>query len=235
MSDRRRLPVAVTAAGLAVAIVASAWVVVTSAFFDIQKIDVRGNRRLSDRQIVGLSGARLGSNLITLSLDRIRRSLMGSPWIASADAIRSLPSTLVIDVRERSAVAWVRDPGGYAALAGDGVVVERGTDTPQGLVALGTAGSSTPVGERSRGLGVPLRVVASLDTSIRRMVEEARLAGNEVELLLTGGARVLYGTAESLRAKNAALASMLRYARRNQLEVDYLDVRSPAAPALKPV
>jgi hypothetical protein len=137
-------------------------------------------------------------------------------------------------VTERSAVAWVRDPGGYAALAGDGIVVDRGTGSPEGLVSLGSTGSSVPVGRRVRGLDAQLRVTASLDPALRRTVEEAKVVGDEVELLLAEGAKVLYGEAESLSAKNAALASMLRYARTNQIEIEYLDVRSPGAPALRP-
>jgi cell division protein FtsQ len=212
----------------------SAWVVVTSAFFDIQRIDVRGNRRLSDRDVVSLSGARLGTNLLTLPVEKIRRSLLRSPWIASAEPTRSLPSTLILHVTERSAVGWVRDPGGYAALAADGIVVERGTVSPEGLVALGSTESSVAVGRRMEGVAAQLRVAASLAPGLRRTVEKATADGGEVELLLAGGARVLYGEAESLREKNAALASMLRYARRNQIEIEYLDVRSPGAPALRP-
>jgi cell division protein FtsQ len=235
VNGRQRVPGAVTAIVAVLAIGIAAWVVVTSALFDIHKIDVRGNRRLSDGQVARLSGARIGSNLLTLPLGKVRRSLLRSPWIASAEAVRSLPSTLVLHVTERSAVAWVRDPSGYAALAGDGVVVERGTESPEeGLVSLGSKGSSTPVGRRVMGLDAQLRVTASLDPVFRRTVEEATVDGKEVELLLAGGTKVLYGEAESLKAKNAALSSMLRYARQNQIEVEYLDVRSPTAPALRP-
>jgi cell division protein FtsQ len=230
----RRVPRPVTAIAAVLAIGISAWVVATSALFDIQKIDVRGNRRLSDGEVVNLSGVRLGRNLLTVPLEKIRGSLMRSPWIASADAIRSLPSTLVLRVTERSAVAWVGDPEGYAALAGDGVVVDRGTGSPEGLVSLGKTGSSTPVGRRVRGLVAQLRVTASLNPVLRRTVEAAKVVGDEVQLLLVGGAKVLYGEAESLGAKNAALASMLRYARKNQIQIEYLDVRSPGAPALRP-
>jgi cell division protein FtsQ len=222
--------VAVVAVGVA------AWVVARSPFFDINTIEVRGNRQLSERQVVTLSGARTGENLLTLSLDEIRRSLMRSPWVAAAEVTRSLPSTLVLRVRERSAVGWVQDPGGWAAVAGDGIVVHRGTGaTPDGLISLGTTTSSVSVGGRADGMDDVLRVAASLTPGLRRTVEEARSVGGEIELVLEEGARVLYGEAESLRAKNAALASMLRYARNNQIEIDYLDVRSPAAPALKPV
>jgi cell division protein FtsQ len=230
----RRVPRAVTAIVAVLAIGISAWVVATSALFDIQKIDVRGNRRLSDGEVVSLSGVRLGRNLLTVPLEKIRGSLMRSPWIASADAIRSLPSTLVLRVTERSAVAWVGDPEGYAALGGDGVVVDRGTGSPEGLVSLGKTGSSIPVGRRVRGFVAQLRVTASLTPVLRRTVEAAKVVGDEVELLLVGGAKVLYGEAESLGAKNAALASMLRYARKNQIQIEYLDVRSPGAPALRP-
>lgn len=234
MDPSRRVPRAVTAAVAVLVLGISVWVVVTSAFFDIQKIEVRGNHRLSDGQVVSLSGARLGSNLLTVPMEKVRRSLLRSPWIDTADVSRSLPSTLVLEVGERAAVAWVSDPEGYAALAPDGTVVERGIGMPEGLVSLGTSTSSIPVGGRTSELQVPLRVAASLSPTLRRTVEEAKIVGDEVELLLAGGAKVLYGEADSLREKNAALASMLRYARKNQIEVAYLDVRSPSAPALKP-
>lgn len=218
-----------------VAVGVAAWVVVTSPFFDVETIEVRGNRQLSHRQVVTLSGARTGENLLTLSLDEIRRSLMRSPWVAAAEATRSLPSTLVLRVRERWPVGWVKDPSGWAAVAGDGIVVQRGTGvTPDGLISLGTTTSSVSIGGRADGLDGLLRVAASLTPGLRRTVDEARTVGDRIELVLEDGARVLYGDTESLRAKNAALASMLRYARNNQIEIEYLDVRSPAAPALKP-
>jgi cell division protein FtsQ len=234
VNDRRPVPRSVTATLAVLALGISAWVVITSAIFDIQRIDVRGNRRLSDEELVRLSGAETGANLIMIPLGEIRRSLLRSAWIESADASRSLPSTLVLRVIERTAVGWVRDRGGYLVLAGDGVVVGRGTGAPEGLVSLGATRSSIPVGRRIAGLEAQLRVASSLPPSLRRSVEEAKAVGDEIELSLAGGASVLYGTVESLRAKNAVLASMLRYARRNQIEVDYLDVRSPGAPALKP-
>lgn len=234
MNDRRQVPKAVTAIVAVLALGVSAWVVFTSPLFHINTIEVRGNRQLSDYEVVQLSGAHTGSNLLTVSLEKTRLSLMRSPWIASAEATRSLPSTLVLQVRERAAVAWLRDPGGWAAVAGDGIVVERGTGAPDGLVSLGSTPTSLAVGARAAGLDGPLRVAASLTPALRRTVEEASSVGKEIELLLEDGAKVLYGEAESLGAKNAALTSMLRYARKNQIEIEYLDVRSPAAPALRP-
>lgn len=86
-----------------------------------------------------------------------------------------------------------------------------------------------------RGIRAPLTVASSLTPKLRSAVAEARAVGDEVELLLDGGAKIYYGEPALLRAKNAAIDSMLRYAGKQGLEIEYLDVRSPAAPALKPI
>jgi cell division protein FtsQ len=224
-----------TAAIAVVAVVLSLWVVARSAVFQIQRIDVLGNRRLTDGEIARRSGIRLRSNLLTVPLDEVERSLLRSPWIAGAEASRSLPSTLVIQVQERSPVAWVHDPNGYAVVAPDGMVIDRRVHLPEELVALGASPVSVPVGGRMRGIRAPLTVASSLTPKLRSAVAEARAVGDEVELLLDGGAKIYYGEPALLRAKNAAIDSMLRYAGKQGLEIEYLDVRSPAAPALKPI
>jgi cell division protein FtsQ len=235
MIQRRRVRPALTAAVAVVAVVLSLWVVTTSAFFHVQRIDVRGNRRLSDGEIVRRSGIRLRSNLLAVPLEEVERSLLHSPWIARADASRSFPSTLVLRVRERSPVAWVHDPNGYAVIASDAIVIDRRAHLPAGLVALGASAVSVPVGGRIRGIRASLTVASSLTPKLRSGVEEARVVEDEVELLLDGGAKVYYGEPALLRAKNAAIASMLRYAGKHDIEIAYIDVRSPTAPALKPI
>ncbi len=223
-------------AAIAVAVVVlSLWVVTTSAFFHIQRIDVRGNRRLTDGEIVRRSGIRLRTNLLAVPLEEVERLLLRSPWIARADASRSLPSTLVLRVKERTPVAWVQDPNGYAVIAPDAVVIDRRADLPEGLVALGASPASVPVGGRIPGILDPLTVASSFTPKLRNAIEEARVVGDEVELLLDGGAKIYYGEPALLRAKNAAIASMLRYAGKNDIEIAYIDVRSPTAPALKPI
>jgi cell division protein FtsQ len=235
MKRGRKVPTPVTAALAVLAVVISIWVVTTSAFFQVQRIDVRGNRRLTDQEIIRRSGIRLGSGILSLPLEEVERSLLRIPWIATVDASRSLPSTLVVRVTERSPVAWVHDTEGYAVLAGDGTVVDRRAQLPQGLVALGASPAPVPVGGRIRGILAPLTVASSVTPKLRSSIEEARAVGDDVELLLDGGAKVYYGKPALFRAKNAAIASMLRYAEKHDIQVAYLDVRSPTAPALKPV
>jgi cell division protein FtsQ len=225
----------VTAAIAVVAGVLAFWVVARSAFFQIERIEVRGNRRLTDGEIVRSAGVRPRSNLLTVPLEEVERSLLRSPWIARAEASRSLPSTLVLRVKERSPVAWVHDPNGYAVIAPDAMVIDRRARLPEGLVALGASPVSVPIGGRMQGILAPLTVASSLRPKLRSGVEEARAVGGEVELLLEGGAKIYYGEPALLREKNAAIDSMLRYAGKHGIEIAYIDVRSPAAPALKPI
>lgn len=71
----------------------------------------------------------VGRDLVALDLDEARRDLEALPWIEGASLAKQLPSTLVIRVRERVAVAFVSRHGHLEYLAGDGRLMgpfERG-------------------------------------------------------------------------------------------------------------
>ncbi len=65
-----------------------------------------------------------GDNVFAASLDDATRALLADPWIASADAHRVLPHTLVIDVREHVPAAIV-DLGGLYLVEADGHPFKR--------------------------------------------------------------------------------------------------------------
>ena len=82
--------------------------VTTSPRFAITAIEVNGNQVVSDDQLRSAVPARLGDNVFSIDLDEVVREVHGNPWIASANAHRVLPHTLVIDVREHVAAALVQ-------------------------------------------------------------------------------------------------------------------------------
>jgi cell division septal protein FtsQ len=53
----------------------------------------------------------VGDNVFTADLGDVTAKLRGEPWIASADARRVLPDTIVIDVREHQPAIAVALPG----------------------------------------------------------------------------------------------------------------------------
>ena len=77
-----------------------------TVFFQVEEIQVNGNRRYTQEEIIAATGVRLGDNLYGLNKSKISGDLLHKlPYIEGANIRRSLPSTLVIHVNELGAAA----------------------------------------------------------------------------------------------------------------------------------
>lgn len=209
-------------------------VAIESPIFTVRRLHLEGNVRLSHEDVVELTGSIAGRNLLTLPLRDLEERLLGSPWVADARAGRALPSTVVLRIRERRSAAWVTDGTSGAVVAADGTVLQHRARRPGGLVTLGRVRSLPEPGARLPESSDALRVVASLPEPVAREVVRATSRSGSVQLVLREGGRVLYGDADSAEAKNATLLSMLEWVGDQGVGVDYIDLRAPASPALKP-
>jgi cell division protein FtsQ len=112
---RRSLPALIATAILAVlggGLVLGYRFITTSERFAIDTIDVRGTSHLTAEDVRAELPAKLGDNVFKIDLDTVTRTLRKNPWIRTANARRVLPTTLVIDVTERRAVAIVQTSDG---------------------------------------------------------------------------------------------------------------------------
>ena len=108
----------------------------TLPFFRVLKVNVNGNVVLSKEQILSEAGLSYNSHLfkgisgnpldfITLNYGKTcKRMMKENPYYEELSIRVSFPSTVNIDLKERSKVSYVRTPDGYAALDMDGVVLE---------------------------------------------------------------------------------------------------------------
>lgn len=231
---RRRSRAGVALVGLVLLGVAAGAIGLRSPLFEVRRVEVRGNGRLAPAEVRALVEGAVGRNLWLLPMGELARSASSHPWIARAELRRDLPSTLVVEVQERLPVAWVRDPAGGAAIAADGIVVQRRADG-EGLVSLGSVDEVQRPGARTAAPRGSLRVVASLPPRIRREVAAVALRGEGLILRLRSGARVLYGRAEALGAKRATLTALLDWIEERDVPAGLVDLRAPATPAIRPV
>jgi cell division protein FtsQ len=74
----------------------------------VRKIVVRGNVRISSGEVQTMVEGLRGSSILTADLDRYRRLLKGSPWIADVAIRRVLPSTVEVFVSERHPMGLCR-------------------------------------------------------------------------------------------------------------------------------
>ena len=217
---------------VAVILALGGWLVLNSGVVAIREIRVAGNAVLSSEDVLDLAGVDVGDNLFRVAPDSIEAAIRRNPWVALAEVERRWPSTLVVTLTERTAVAWAAGGEGEVALvAADGTVLEVGPDRPSDLPSLGTVDKPLEPSASWPGPAVSVRVAASFPPSLRREVAGVRVGEGGVTLRLRPGGSALYGRPLALGAKNAALLSILR---RDDLEIEYVDLRIASAPAVKP-
>ena len=71
-------------------------------YFNLQQIDVTGNRRLSRAEVLEASEIELGANLLTIDLNTVVAGLKRHAWIRSASVHRRFPGQLIIEIEERT-------------------------------------------------------------------------------------------------------------------------------------
>ena len=88
-----------------------------TVFFQVETVAVTGNSRYSQEEIIKATGIQTGDNLFRMNKYQIAHQvLQGLPYVEEITIRRSLPSTIVITVKEWDAVARVEAPGTSAVV-----------------------------------------------------------------------------------------------------------------------
>ncbi len=75
--------------------------------FSVQKVELKGAKKLKYEEIVALSGVNQGQNLLSLRLKTIGQQVSSNPWVASVRVQRFFPGTVVLSITEREPVAVI--------------------------------------------------------------------------------------------------------------------------------
>ena len=221
-----RLMVAVGIAGL---VVGAGYLFSRSAFFRVDHIRVTGASHLTPARVIRESGLSQQTNVLYMDATAAELRLERDPWIGSASVRRSLPGTITIGIRERTAIAAVQDGDSFDFLAADGSVL--GARAAAGrlpvIVFPLTSTDRSPVG--------PTSALAALDPSVRLRVSTVSVDSvGAITLELRPDSSVLLGTPTQLEAKAEALTAMLTWAAENRTHLAFIDVRFPGAPSARP-
>jgi cell division protein FtsQ len=87
--------------------------VVDSPRFQIREIQFSPTAHLAQAEVVGLAAVSVGDKLLGVDTDAVASRIAMHPWVATVRASRRLPSSLVIEVVERRAVALAAFSGLY--------------------------------------------------------------------------------------------------------------------------
>ncbi|MHA6759258.1 cell division protein FtsQ/DivIB [Streptacidiphilus sp. PAMC 29251] len=211
------------------------WLVWFSPVLDVRTVAVSGTRVLTADQVLAAAQVPLGGPLERLDTGAARaRVLKALPRVAQVQVSTSLPHTVRVRITERIAVAAVKGADGrFTQVDASGVRFATGATAPAGVpvvqLALSAAGKA--------GLASfpePVLVAAAVDVA---KALPAPVSGrtssvivhsyDDLELQLTDGSRVLWGSSERDSRKAVVLVALLR-----QKGTTY-DVSAPDDPAVR--
>ena len=137
----------------------------------VKEIEVTDDGKTLERgQIIEASGVKLGVNVFTVNLSKIRQSLLAVPQLETAEVQRVMPNKIVIAVTERQPVAWVatkRDedatsPGGSFLIDSHGFLFQCKNQLPDYFHLPVIYGVQTGGLDQGQSLGSP-EIKAALD------------------------------------------------------------------------
>lgn len=167
--------------------------------------------------------SRSGTSLVRLDVRELGDEVAGGiTRVKSATVTRAWPHGLSVELTLRVPVAQHRVDGGYEILDGEAVVLETVEQPPGGLVDVTAEDGQALTQEQ---VGAVATAVGSLDAGIRaQVVSGSATQTGQVTLMLTDGARVVWGDSTDTALKASVLAVLL-----TQTASTY-DVSSPHNP-----
>lgn len=94
-------------------------------FFNITSVSCTGTEILDQETVVDASGVVLGVNIFRIPVNRIEENIEKTlPYIADVTVRRSFPSSVKLEIVERTPVAYVRNGPSYLVIDENGIALE---------------------------------------------------------------------------------------------------------------
>lgn len=212
-----RIAAAVLAVGL---VVAAVWAVWFSSWLEVRAVEVEGTEHLSRSRVLEAAAVPERTPLPRIDLDAVAARVEELPPVESARAERDLPHTVRIVVTERTAVAWIERSGTPWAVDASGVVYRSLRSAPNHIPQLKVEDDD------ERTVAAAARVAADIAGSsvagdLQSITAETR---DSIQLDLTEGRTVVWGSAEQSDAKLQVLVPLL------EIDARSYDVSAPERP-----
>lgn len=203
--DRRRRWVRWLVGVLVVALLAViGWVVAFSPLLAATSVTVSGVDVLSRDDVLTTAAVPVGTPMVRIDTDAVADRVAGLPPVAGVTVTRSWPGTIRIAVTERTPRLAIPAGGGYLLADATGVVFEAVKTAPSGLVVV----DANPDDQQ---VLVDVGTVFS-SLSPQTAAKVTRLAApsrDGIELRLSDGSRVIWGSADDSALKSEVLDALL--------------------------
>jgi cell division protein FtsQ len=185
------------------------WLVYGTAVLGVRNVRVVGVQFLTPLQVQQAAGVPTDEPLARVDLDGVRARVRAMAAVDRVVVRRSWPSTLVVEVVERTAVAAVPGDGDFTLVDGNGVPFRVVSRQPGGLPLLRT----TSPGPADLNTRLALTVLAALSDELReQLVAVSVAAPAQIRLELRKDRTVVWGDDTESETKSQVATALLRRA-----------------------
>ncbi|MEV8322604.1 FtsQ-type POTRA domain-containing protein [Kitasatospora sp. NPDC056731] len=212
-----------------------AWVVFFSSVLDVREVAVQGpkDEKLTADQVREAIG-RIGDGpLARVDLDAVQHRVEAIPRVAKAEVWRGWPHTLRVKVVQRTAVAAVKgEDGQFTQVDAVGVSFATEAAPPEGVPVVELrlsqqAKDADGVISRAQLVQGAVSVAAGLPPEVAKRAGAVLVHSyDDIQLQLSGGATVRWGSPEQTDRKARTLVALMAQKGSN------FDVSAPEAPAV---
>ncbi len=96
----------------------------TSPLFNIKKITIEGNEKITSDEIISLSQINIEENTYKLNMKKVKERILENPYIKSVEIKRKLPSDILISVEERKTTFMIEYGSSYVYINNQGYILE---------------------------------------------------------------------------------------------------------------
>jgi cell division protein FtsQ len=97
----------------------------STPYFEIKETSVRGLKELTEKDILTLAAIPQRQNLLSVNTDTLVKRISANPWVKIIYVGRELPGRLVLEVRERTPVAMVKQASDFYLMDNEGFVFKK--------------------------------------------------------------------------------------------------------------
>jgi len=201
-----------------------------SSLFDVDEVVIDGVSGELKEEVAKAAGIPKGKPLLEVDSSASSRRIEEISWIKEARVSRSFGGTVTIRVSTRNPVAAFENEDGWLVVDIEGRVLQKKEILPYSLVPI-----EGEIGNPTKGEWVPEQVIPLIQVagtiSPQLSGDLSSIKGNDqIELLLFGGGKILFGDSTEVEAKVVAAETILTQV--DQSSVLHIDVRAPLTPVL---
>ncbi|MCJ7508352.1 MAG: FtsQ-type POTRA domain-containing protein [candidate division Zixibacteria bacterium] len=196
--------------------------------FGIKTIQIEGNQKVSDLDILNLCPVKLGQNFFKVDTDEISKKILSEPRIETVNIERLFPQRILIRLSEKKPIYLINLGNMYGLTQrGEIIPLEENLDLPVvNVVSLKKVTLYHKIKDRKIDFALSLHnSLAKIDANILNLISEVNLKekDNVILYLVPRGAKVFLGCGE-FEKKLIRLSLILREEKEFE-KIEYVDLR----------